>query len=233
MEMIPWNIEIFQFLNNLIFFDPWFDNLVTFFAASLGQILIIFAVFFVLFHKYWHEEENLSKKEIIKIWIKESFVFLASAAAAWLITFFIKDALHIQRPFLALADANLLFEHGGGEDSFPSGHATFFAALSMAIFFYHRRVGWIYFLCTFLISLSRVIAGLHFPLDILAGWVIGIASAILFRVIVYRKPVLSGENSFFGVSRRPTGREAALRQQAETATPKKEFSPDSYDIESQ
>ena len=198
--MIPWNIEIFQFLNNLIFFDPWFDNLVTFFAASLGQILIIFAVFFVLFHKYWHEEENLSKKEIIKIWIKESFVFLASAAAAWLITFFIKDALHIQRPFLALADANLLFEHGGGEDSFPSGHATFFAALSMAIFFYHRRVGWIYFLCTFLISLSRVIAGLHFPLDILAGWVIGIASAILFRVIVYRKPAVRGKFFFWGVS---------------------------------
>src|SRR3972149_6838102 len=116
--MIPWNIEIFQFLNNLIFFDPWFDNLVTFFAASLGQILIIFAVFFVLFHKYWHEEENLSKKEIIKIWIKESFVFLASAAAAWLITFFIKDALHIQRPFLGLADGHLFLPPPGRMDLF-------------------------------------------------------------------------------------------------------------------
>jgi len=41
-------------------------------------------------------------------------------------------------------------------------------------------------------------------------------------------PVLSGENSLFGVSRSATAREAALRQQAETATPKKEFSPDSH-----
>ncbi len=186
MEMISWNIAIFKFLNGLIFYDPWFDNLVTFFAGSLDAILVVFAVLFILFHKYWHESEKLSKKNLIKAWMKESFVILAGAALAWIITFFIKDALYIQRPFLALSDANLLFEHGG-EDSFPSGHASFFAALSTAIFFYHRRVGWIYFLCTLLISLSRVIAGIHFPLDILAGWAIGTGSAIFFRASVYHR----------------------------------------------
>lgn len=186
MENITWNIAAFKFLNSLIFNDPWIDNLVTFFAESLDMILIIFAVLFILFHKYWHEKENLSKKEIVKVWVRESFVLLAGATLAWLIAFFLKDIFSIPRPFIALPDANLLFEHGG-EDSFPSGHASFFSALSLAIFFYHRRAGRVFFLCTLLMSLSRVIAGIHYPLDILVGWVIGLGSASAFRLSVYHR----------------------------------------------
>ena len=58
--------------------------------------------------------------------------------------------------------------------SFPSDHAGFFVALAMGIFLASRAAGALALLWTFFaILLTRIITGLHSPLDIAAGGAIG------------------------------------------------------------
>ena len=57
--------------------------------------------------------------------------------------------------------------------SFPSGHATFFFAMATAIYLYNKKWGIWFFVGAILISIGRVIAGLHYPSDILGGAIIG------------------------------------------------------------
>lgn len=61
--------------------------------------------------------------------------------------------------------------------SFPSGHATI--AFAMAVILSHKepRFGWLFYTLAVLIALSRVYLGVHYPLDVffgaLLGWGIG------------------------------------------------------------
>ena len=65
--------------------------------------------------------------------------------------------------------------------SFPSDHAGFFFALSLGIFLASRRAGAVALGWTaFAILLSRIVTGMHSPLDIFAG--AGIGAAVLLAV---------------------------------------------------
>jgi undecaprenyl-diphosphatase len=74
--------------------------------------------------------------------------------------------------------------------SFPSGHATFFMALGFGIFFSHKKAGYVFIFFALLIGIARIIAGVHFPVDILSGFILGAIIAYLVRVIynkIYKK----------------------------------------------
>lgn len=62
--------------------------------------------------------------------------------------------------------------------SFPSSHAAnaFAAALFFALFYPKRQ--WIYFSIAALVALSRVYVGVHYPLDVIVGAIIGVFCAL-------------------------------------------------------
>lgn len=69
-------------------------------------------------------------------------------------------------------NVHLLVGCGGGK-SFPSSHAVNNVAVATLFAFFYRRARVWLFMWAALVALSRVAVGVHFPLDILGGAVIG------------------------------------------------------------
>jgi undecaprenyl-diphosphatase len=73
--------------------------------------------------------------------------------------------------------------------SFPSGHAaTAFAGATMMSFLVPRAAPAFYVLAA-AIAYSRLYVGVHFPLDVVGGAVIGVATALLLLGVARRRSV--------------------------------------------
>ncbi len=115
------------------------------------------------------------------------FSALTLAATDQLSSNLVKELVARPRPCQTLAGIHLLINCGAGF-SFPSSHAAN-AFGQAALFAYHVRSSRRYLLAlAALIALSRVLVGVHYPADILAGAVlgaaVGLALALLFMKLV-------------------------------------------------
>jgi membrane-associated phospholipid phosphatase len=70
--------------------------------------------------------------------------------------------------------------------SFPSGHMAITAALAVAIALQFPRLRWALWGYVAAVGLTRVMFGAHFPLDVVAGTILGAASAYAAAGIVGR-----------------------------------------------
>jgi undecaprenyl-diphosphatase len=61
-----------------------------------------------------------------------------------------------------------------GGRSFPSGHAANNLAVATVLILFYRRFGWLYLPIALTICYSRIYTGSHWPLDVLAGILLGI-----------------------------------------------------------
>jgi undecaprenyl-diphosphatase len=65
------------------------------------------------------------------------------------------------------------------DPSFPSDHAAAAFAIAFAVFAFSRRAGAVFLAIAALIGLSRIALGMHYPSDVVAGMLVGLASAAL------------------------------------------------------
>ena len=99
-------------------------------------------------------------------------IFVAAATlAAWAASELIKKFYFSPRPFEMLTDLAPLLAYGGGE-SFPSAHAAAFFALAFAARLHHSVVGNFLIFVALAVSAARVAVLLHWPSDILGGFLL-------------------------------------------------------------
>ena len=65
------------------------------------------------------------------------------------------------------------------DPSFPSDHSSAAFAIAFAIFLYDRLVGSLFLCAAALIAAGRVFVGAHYPADVLAGALVGLAAALI------------------------------------------------------
>jgi undecaprenyl-diphosphatase len=168
------NQQVFNYLNSFAGQSKIFDGIVIFFGQYLAYVLVAVFLIIVIKNKNWR-----------LLVIAGVSVFLSRFVITELIRFF----YFVPRPFMNNpAVHQLIFNETSG--SFPSGHAAAFFALAMAVWFFSKRWSVFFFICAILMGIARVMAGVHWPIDILGGAIIGILSAWLICKIsgkIYNK----------------------------------------------
>jgi undecaprenyl-diphosphatase len=115
-----------------------------------------------------------------------AFVFVASSGG-WILNWVLKEAFDRPRPDLVPHLRDVM------SSSFPSGHALTSAAVyltlgTLLMRLAQGRLAKIYciavaMLATLLVGASRVYLGVHYPTDVLAGWLIGLSWALVCWMI--------------------------------------------------
>jgi membrane-associated phospholipid phosphatase len=103
------------------------------------------------------------------------------------------------RPYTAHPGQTLLLSAPSQDPSFPSDHATAAFAIALAVLFFSRRVGLAFLAGAAAIGSLRVLVGLHYAGDVLAGVLIGLGAAVFVRLFartaVERLATLAGRLS--------------------------------------
>lgn len=162
------NKEIFLFLYGLSKY-PLVGSTALFFSYILPYILLIALFVWAVFY---------SDRKMFNF----SLLFLVSIAS-YFCAHSLKSIFHMIRPFKELGIKPLYLETGF---SFPSEHATVFAAITFACFFVDKRLGISVGVLAVLIGLSRIIIGVHYLIDIIGGFILGYIVSLLF-IKIFRK----------------------------------------------
>lgn len=169
IENFELNKELFFWINSFSMKNEILDWIFVFLGEYLIYLIII--LFLVYFSKQvWRDK---------KIELKELIIFGSASVGAWIITKIIKFFVDAERPF-SYFKIETLETHSNIFASFPSGHTTLAFALATSVFVYNKKIGWVMLFLAFLAAIGRPLVGVHFPLDIFVGAIIG----TLFPIII-------------------------------------------------
>lgn len=172
------NQTIFNFLFSFSHQAAWLDALTVFIAEDLIWFWVI--ALLALAVVFFRRQRTL-----------EAVFFSASAAViSWSVSQLIKLVLASQRPFVDLPLGSTLLTYGSGNDAFPSSHASFLFALALGLYFYNRSLGVGSLLIAVAVSLARITTGLHWPVDVAAGFLLATGVTLLLRywALQYLRP---------------------------------------------
>jgi len=152
-EIMRWNTDLFLWLNQF-YWQPLAVSIAL--LEELDVLIYVVLICILIYYK----RHDLALSIIIAIVIETMFVSL------------LKQAVALDRPFNVLNGVSAAYRPS--DYSFPSGHAgRAFAALSVWCFREKKHYLALLGLAT-LISISRVYIGVHYPLDVIVGAIIGL-----------------------------------------------------------
>lgn len=132
----------------------------------------------VLYLIYLFPKSNSVKKRIISL-------SLFSLPAAFIVSRILSNFYYSTRPFVE-QNFTPLISHAA-DNGFPSDHALLSFALASIVFASSKKWGVIFFILGIGIGLSRILAGIHSPLDILGSFFIGAGVVFICYKIIKLK----------------------------------------------
>lgn len=163
------NTQLFYLINQFAGQSYFLDNFFTFLTTTGFDLVLIFTFVYFFVIAPLREKNPLKR---LHIW-REAMIVTISIFITWALVWFIKVAVASPRPFEILLGVNQLVPQSLGT-SFPSSHAALSMALATAVYFYHKRFGVILFIIALFVCFSRIFVGVHYPVDILVGGIIGV-----------------------------------------------------------
>lgn len=162
-------ISIFKNINQVAGKWKSLDVLAILFARFVPYLMVIFLLFY-------------------SICISNIFLFFYAVLSGVFARFVINELVHLfckeQRP-AGLKETKILIPVPKNS-SFPSGHSSFFFALSFFLIFYNIYLAVAFIILSFLVGTARVFCGVHWFRDVLGGFVAGFISAlIVYGLLIY------------------------------------------------
>ncbi len=164
------DVSLFHTLNGVLGKSHIFDIAVIFVAKYLIGIIALVVILSLMsdFVREGRRQFLLNLNTVI-----------GTIIAVTLITGCIRAIYHHSRPLLALGTPHILFE---GSYSFPSMHTILVFGTATAVYFYNRPLAYIIYALGILIGIARIIAGVHYPFDILGGIILGVGAGLIIEV---------------------------------------------------
>ncbi|MEN9337720.1 MAG: hypothetical protein RIQ41_34 [Candidatus Parcubacteria bacterium] len=138
-------------------------------------VLIFVAILFAFFRVLVRHEKKHHLRHIVML--------AGTSLGSWYAAFFLKNVLLLPRPDAthALFHPLAMYSHG-----LPSGHAAFMFALASTMHFFDKRAGKLLYILAFITGVARILAGVHFWYDIVAGALLGITVSFVVVTLCNR-----------------------------------------------
>ncbi|MEX1061850.1 MAG: phosphatase PAP2 family protein [Patescibacteria group bacterium] len=146
-------------------------------AIFLAEYLIYFSALvvpYLLIKRQTHDLIRIAVSVMVAFTVSELIKYVAAVPRPFVVENF--------EPLISLSPREFY-------GSFPSGHATFMGVLAMGLFFKDKTAGIVVFLAGLLVGWGRVLVGVHYPLDIAAGLVLGAVVSTFFKYVHDKSPV--------------------------------------------
>jgi len=101
-----------------------------------------------------------------------------AALLVWVITQMLKSLLPTTRPFIINGDFPLTLTLPG-DNAFPSSHTAVAFSLATTLWIHSKKLGYFYLVLAFLVAIGRVLANVHYVLDVLIGGSLGVMVAVI------------------------------------------------------
>jgi len=166
--MHNFNVFLFNTINSAVGYYSTLDQIMLFVTtyATYGVIMIV--LMYKLIWLPWRAtlSDRLSK-------LAQGFECVGALFLTWFTVQMIKVLVAHPRPFHVFKEIVTLIPDQDGY-SFPSLHAALTVATATLCIWYDRRLGVVLYLFAFLVSISRIYVGVHYPVDIVVGAILGI-----------------------------------------------------------
>jgi undecaprenyl-diphosphatase len=160
------DVSLFYFINTSLQ-NPFFDWIMPVISAKRTWFPLWFIAIVLLIWKG-------GRKGQLAVLLVIPLILLTDQLSASVL----KPLIQRIRPSVALPDAHLLGKTMNSY-SFPSSHAANFFGLATYFSCLYSRYKWWFFSAAFLVGLSRISVGAHYPFDVMGGAILGALCALL------------------------------------------------------
>jgi undecaprenyl-diphosphatase len=181
------NTRLFEFINNATgYYRPL--DIIFIVATSYITLAVVGCVAVGYFGNQYLKARGQGRLDVLK---HGAFV-AGSLFATYVVVAVTKILVHYPRPFTTLTNLHVLITLPT-DYSFPSGHAALTMAFATAIYFYNKRLGELLFMFAFVVGLARIYVGVHYPLDVGVGFLLGFGITKLLGHFFVKKETLTLE----------------------------------------